>query len=74
MFDTLDCRCDEPSLPPAWTTEMSDAFFKHIEAHQAEYIQRLAEAVAIDSVSGEAARRPKVSLHHAVLVVVADGH
>eukprot|EP00045_Choanoeca_perplexa_P016897 m.234799 g.234799 ORF g.234799 m.234799 type:complete len:489 (-) comp17392_c0_seq2:3794-5260(-) len=44
----------------AWTTEMSDTFFKYIEEHQAEYIQRLAEAVAIDSVSGEAARRPKV--------------
>ena len=39
---------------------MSEQFFKYIEDHKKEYIARLAEAVAIDSVSGEVARRPKV--------------
>lgn len=37
-----------------------DAFFAYVDAHQEEYIARLAEAVAIDSVSAEPERRPKV--------------
>eukprot|EP00049_Salpingoeca_infusionum_P000171 m.37775 g.37775 ORF g.37775 m.37775 type:complete len:483 (-) comp10131_c0_seq1:2280-3728(-) len=37
-----------------------DKVFAYIDEHKAEYIERLREAVAIDSVSGEAPRRPQV--------------
>ncbi|EGD79924.1 CNDP dipeptidase 2 [Salpingoeca rosetta] len=43
-----------------WDDATSKKFFDHIESKKDEYIKRLAEAVAIDSVSGEVARRPKV--------------
>jgi nonspecific dipeptidase len=43
-----------------WTPAAAAAFFAHVEAQQKTYIARLAEAVAIDSVSCEVARRPKV--------------
>jgi nonspecific dipeptidase len=48
------------SKPVAWGEAESAAFFAHIDAHKDEYIARLAEAVAIDSVSCEAPRRPQV--------------
>lgn len=35
-------------------------FFAYVDAHSEEYIARLAEAIAIPSVSAEAARRPEV--------------
>jgi hypothetical protein len=35
-------------------------FKKHIEANADSYVARLGEAVAIDGVSGDVSRRPKV--------------
>ena len=43
-----------------WDEETSKKFNAHIESKKDEYIKRLAEAVAIESVSAEVGRRPEV--------------
>lgn len=40
--------------------EVYDKLFAHVDAHQEEYVQRLAECVAIPGVSGEPERRDEV--------------
>jgi len=57
--------------PPA----RRDAFNAYVDAHQAEYVRRLAEFVAIPSVSADPARRPDVvrAVHHAKAAIEALG-
>lgn len=40
--------------------DVYDKLFAHVDAHQEEYVQRLAECVAIPGVSGEPERRDEV--------------